>query len=58
MKIDPERAANSSQLKYTIYYLRKWIKEYQDKINPQRENPIDLGFIENYPKLIDKSIME
>jgi hypothetical protein len=58
MKIDPERAVNSTSLKYTIYYLRTWIKEYQDKINPPREYPLDLGLIENSPKLIDKSIME
>lgn len=44
-------------MKESIYYFRKWISDYHDKIFPTSNVTIEIGNISDYPKILTKDIV-
>jgi hypothetical protein len=56
MKIN--KSGNAESMKEMMYYLREWISQYHQKLNPEVENQFKLGSIHDSPEIITREIME
>jgi len=59
MKNNPSRYSieNINALKESIYYFREWISEYQSKIFPISSVTVEVGSIQDSPKILTKNIV-
>ena len=46
-----------NNMKESIYYFREWIAEYQTKIFPDSTVTIEIGSINDSPKILNKNIV-
>jgi hypothetical protein len=57
MKDHVKYKSHASGLKDSLFYLREWIGEYQDRILPN-SNQIDIGTINDSPIFIEKELTD